>query len=101
MRNRTLMRLKLFTKTKLLIATAGVLVYFGAYYVLLTPTQAGPPGHLRRFSLYMNPIAGDQIGPDSVLGYLFEPARRIDFAVRPKYWSDVPSDRADHFQVKN
>ena len=89
------------TKKKALIVAACVVVYFGAYFVLLTPTQAGPPGHLRRFSLYMNPIAGRQVGPDSVIGYIFEPARRLDFVIRPKYWSDVPSEREDHFQFKS
>jgi hypothetical protein len=88
-------------KKMALIVVACALVYVCAYFALLTPTQAGPPGHLRRFSLYWNPISGHQVGPDSVLGLVFEPARRIDFVIRPHYWSDIPSEREYHFQVKS
>jgi len=71
-----------------LITAAGVCVtgYFGAYYLLLDPILAGPPGHYVRFEMDINPVTRCQAPQNTSLRYFFWPAHRLDVLVRHGFW---------------
>jgi len=84
---RTLMKMKPSTKKKALVTVVCVAVYFGAYFALIHPILAGPPGGLRRITSYINPVTRSQAPQNTKLRYFFWPAHRVDVLIRPGFWS--------------
>ncbi|MDR3459448.1 MAG: hypothetical protein P4N60_18630 [Verrucomicrobiae bacterium] len=81
------MKMKTSAKKKALIAAACVAVYFVAYFMLVHPVLAGPPGGHVRFETYINPVTHCQAPPNTELRYFFWAAHRVDVLVRSGFWS--------------
>ena len=80
-------------RTKLrwvLLATAGlVFAYFASYLILLHPWSVAGGGTAQRVASYVNPFTGRMVPYHLRVGYFYEPARRLDALLRPKYWCRV------------
>ena len=80
MKNKTIIK-------RALIVAACVAVYFGAYFSLVHPVLAGPPGAHVRFETYINPLTRSEAPQNTKLRYFFWAAHRVDILVRLGFWS--------------